>query len=390
LINATIMQIIALENEISSLLGGQELNLVEICGSLAQRGHEINLVYTKEGNLLAQYTEFCNCLIKVSQYTPKRKRFWEMLRFMGSVVGDIRRIPVGPHSVIFCNDFSSVFFGYILSSIKGVPLIHYMQLPAYPFKFQWRPGLSAAGQFIAVSNQTKLSWVNVGITASKVNVVYNGIDTEKYSPSSSFLQERTKLGLTPNQTVILYVGRLNQNKGIEVLLRSMGLAVESGINAHLLVAGSVQLPQEDSPQARDKYWQYLRQIVADLNLEKHVSFLGHVTNTVNLYRASDITIVPSVWDEPFGRVIIESMACGTPVIASRIGGIPEVMMSFDWLFEPGNERELLSKITQLQNWRSQDPQLSQRCRQHIVDNFSCQKMIDGIETVLLKTLQLSS
>ncbi len=383
------MRIIALENEISSLLGGQELNLVEICSSLAQRGHEINLVYTKEGNLLTQYTDFCNCLIKVSRYTPRRKRFWEILQFMGSVVSDIQRIPVSRDSVIFCNDFSSVFFGYILSQIQGVPLIHYMQLPAYPFKFQWRPGLSAVKQFIAVSHQTKLSWVNVGIPASKVNVVYNGIDTEKYAPSKDFLQERTKLGLTPNQTVILYVGRLNQNKGIEVLLKAIALAASS-INTHLLVAGKVQLPEEDTPQARDKYWQHLQHIVTDLSLEQHVSFLGHVTNTVNLYHACDMTVVPSLWDEPFGRVIIESMACGTPVIASRIGGIPEVMTSCeDWLFEAGNETELFRKITQLQNWRSQAPELSQRCRQHVINNFSRQKMIDGIEAVLVNTVQSS-
>ena len=339
------MQIVALENEPSSLLGGQELNLVEICSSLANRGHQINLVYTRKGDLLQQYRKFCNYLINVNRYTPQRKMLPEIARFLVDVGRDILKIPVSRNSVIFCNDFSSVFFGSILSSLKGIPLVHYIQLPAYKFKFKLRLGLYAVDQFIAVSNHTKCTWVDLGIPENKVNVVYNGIDTEKFKPPENFLVERKKLDLSEDKTVILYVGRLNRNKGIEVLIKAVALAVKSGINAHLLIAGNPVLElNEDSLEAREQYKHSLKSLAADLGIEKDVKLLGHVASTTTLYQVSDITVVPSTWPEPFGRVVIESMACGTPVVASRIGGIPEILMPFDdWLF--GQHPQCLSGVS---------------------------------------------
>ncbi|NJL09673.1 MAG: glycosyltransferase family 4 protein [Calothrix sp. SM1_7_51] len=384
------MRIIALEREPSSVLGGQELNLVEICSSLAKRGHQINLVYTNEGDLLDNYQKFCNSLVKISRYAPQRKRLTEILDFVKDIAKNVRKIPVSQDSIIFCNDFSSVFFGSILSAFRGVPLIHYMQLPGYEFKIKWRPGLDAVNQFIAVSNQTKDSWVKLGVPEKKVNVVYNGIDTEKFNLSENFLAERSTLGISEQETIVLYVGRLNRDKGIEVLLRAFALVLQNGVNARLLVAGNPVLgPEEDSPEARDKYKRYLEQLATDLDIRKHVSFLGHVANTKALYQASDITVVPSTWNEPFGRVIIESMACGTPAICSRIGGIVEIVKPFkeNWLVEPGNETELMNALMQIKDWRGKEPELRQDCRNHVVNNFSSEKMINGIEKVLLNVIE---
>lgn len=368
----------------------KKLNLIEICNSLAQRGHKVNLVYIKKGNLLTQYSQICDHLVEVSSYTPKRKRIFELLSFSLGLARDVPKIPVTEDSIIFCNDFTSVFFGYMVSLLKGIPLIHYIQIPAYEFKFKWRPGLAAVNKFIAVSNQTKSSWLKLGIPEEKVSVVYNGIDTEKFKPSENFLVERKELGLQSDERVFLFVGRLNRDKGIEVLMKAFALIIEAGVKARLLIAGNPVLdPKEDSPEGRVKYKLSLEQLAADLRIEKQVNFLGHMPNTRTLYRASDVTVVPSIWPDPCPRVVIESLACGTPLVASRIGGIPEILMpTFDnWLFEPGNENELFNTLMQVKDWRYKDVQIGERCRKHILDNFSPEKMIDGIERELLSTLK---
>lgn len=143
---------------------------------------------------------------------------------------------------------------------------------------------------------------------------------------------------------------------------------------------------KENPEEGEKYKRFLKQLSIDLGIEKNVDFLGHVADTVSLYQVSDVTVLPSQWSEPFGRVIIESMACGTPVVASRIGGIPEILTGEfqQWLFEPGNQLDLADKLHWMIHWRDRDSHLAHRCREHILGKFTIDKMIDGIEKVLLQ------
>jgi glycosyltransferase involved in cell wall biosynthesis len=78
------------------------------------------------------------------------------------------------------------------------------------------------------------------------------------------------------------------------------------------------------------------------------------------------------------------MACGTPVVASCIGGITEMLTGEfqSGLAEPGNEQDLADSLSRVFDWRDKDCQLGERCHQHIVSNFSLDKMIDGVEKVL--------
>jgi glycosyltransferase involved in cell wall biosynthesis len=384
------MQLIALEQTPSSQCGGQELNLYEISSALAQRGHSITLVYLEEGDLLQKYKLFCKNIIAAKRYGVKEKTVGGFIQFSLELLQDIKKIPVSDDSVIFCNDFSSVFFGSVLSRLRGIPLIHYIQLPAYEFKFKWRPGLSKVDHFIAVSKQTKDSWVKLGIPETKASVVYNGIDTNKFKPSDDLRKTRSELNIPDDAMIVSYVGRLNPEKGIEVLIKAVAMAVGKGIKMHLFIAGNPRLDlKEDSPEARIRYKQSLEQLVVKLGAGEFVHFLGHVPNTVMLYQASDVNVVPSVWPDPCPRVVIEALATGTPVVASSIGGITEQLMPTfqDWLFEPGNHVQLLEVLLTLKDWRCSRPSISEQCRQHIFDNFSYQKMMDEIERILLDTVK---
>lgn len=383
------MRVIALENEPSSLLGGQELNLFEICSYLAKRGHQISLIYTKEGNLVERYKEFAESIIQVKRYSAQRKNVIDLLKFAATLPGEISKVSAEQDSVVFCNEFSSVLWGHLLASYRGIPLVEYIQLPAYKFKFNWRPGLSGVSRFIAVSNHTKSSWVDLGIPEDKISVVYNGANTKKFAPPEDYRLVREKLGLPQDANITLFVGRLNPSKGVEVLIKAFALAFQSQPNTRLLIAGTPTLePSQDSPEARIRYHESLKQLIRTLKIENAVQFLGHLSDTASLHQASDVTVVPSVWAEPFPRVALEALACGTPVLASRIGGLPELLSpQFEnWLFEPGNERELADLLLQVRDWRQTHPDTSRQCRQHILDHFSQQQWLEGIEQVLLDTV----
>lgn len=155
------MHIIALENEPTSLRGGQHFNLLEICSVLSQRGHSTSLLYTKEGNLLKHYCEFCRYTVKVDKYAIAQKV--DIFNLIADVWKITWKIPTIKDSIVFSNQYQDSLFGSILALSKNIPFVCYLQQPPpKEFPGQWTIGLKGVKQFIAVSNQTKLDWVKSG------------------------------------------------------------------------------------------------------------------------------------------------------------------------------------------------------------------------------------
>lgn len=405
------MYIFVLEEKPTSQRGGQELVLFDICRGLAQRGHKIVLLYSDEENLLEQYQKFCIQTIKVKQFRVYRPS--HIIKFLTSILQIKHQITSTvpeytlESSIVLSNQYQDTFIGRILSFVLNIPLICYLHLPP-PQLTTWRHklkldfkelkhhiamlnlstqiriGLQGVKQYIAVSKQTKADWVQKGYQGDIINVVHNGINLDKYKPTTNF-QERKQWNIADNSRVISYVGRLDKEKGLEILLNAFALLhnltkTNNNVNQiKLLIAGKPVLLGEE-------YQTSLEQLSINLGIQDYVSFLGYVSDTTSLYQLSDVTVLPSRWSEPFPRSIIESMACGTPVVASRTGGIPESLTEeFQrGLFEPGNETDLANTLNKIINWRQEDPQLGARCRNHAVSKFSINRMINDIEKVLEK------
>jgi glycosyltransferase involved in cell wall biosynthesis len=385
------MHLIVLELEPTSYRGGQEIVLFDICRGLAQRGHIISLLYTKEGNLLEQYQKFCTHVVKVNLFTiyPPQYTF----HFLADLWNINQKISTTKNSIVLSNQYQDTFFARALALSKDIPLVCYLHLPPRQklikfegikqffrdvyIRWQWNMGMKGVNKFIAVSNQTKSDWLNSGYQENQIKVVYNGIDLEVYKPAIDIYLIRTMWKIPQDMKVISYVGRLDKEKGLETLIKAFALLLKTCTNTKLLIAGKSLFHGEE-------YKIYLEQLSTDLGIENNVEFLGHLTNPISLYQVSDLTVLPSLWSEPFPRSIIESMACGTPVVASNTGGIPESLTGEfkNGLFQPGNEQDLSDTLNRLMNWRNRDSQLGDRCRQHILANFSIDKMVDAVEKVL--------
>jgi glycosyltransferase involved in cell wall biosynthesis len=396
------MYIFVLEEKPTSCRGGQELVLFDICRGLAQRGYKIVLLYSDEENLLEEYQKFCVQTIKVNQFRVYRPS--HIPKFLSSVFQVKHQITrnisesLSQNSIVLSNQYQDAFIGRVLAFILNIPLICYLHLPP-PQLLTWRQmpklrfkevkhhlamlnlstqirfGLQGVKQYIAVSKQTKADWVEKNYKSDIIHVVHNGINLEKYKPSTNFQELRSQWNIRDDYRVISYVGRLDKEKGLEILLNAFALLRNQNIK--LLIAGKPVLLGEE-------YKTSLEQLTFDLGINNNVNFLGHVSNTTSLYQVSDVTVLPSRWSEPFPRSIIESMACGTPVIASRTGGIPESLTEeFQrGMFEPGSETDLANTIDKIINWRQEDPQLGARCRNHAVSKFSVSRMITDIDRIL--------
>ena len=150
-----------------------------------------------------------------------------------------------------------------------------------------------------------------GARACKINVVLAGVDLELFKPTDR-QDARQVLGIRENK-VILYVGRIEPLKGIEILLRAATLLEHTSDTRVLIVGGS---PGSDTELDR------LRALAVQLEIADLVTFTGAVRQTElpRYYGAADIFVLPS-HSESFGLAALEAMACGTPVIVSRVGGL---------------------------------------------------------------------
>lgn len=165
-----------------------------------------------------------------------------------------------------------------------------------------------AAAIITVSRALGDGLVALGIDRRKMTVLRNGVDLDRFSPLDR-ASIRNELGLTG--PVWLTVGRLIELKGVDVVIRALAC---SGGNATLLIAG-------DGPEERR-----LRRLVRELHLDGRVRFLGAIAHDdlARYYNAADITLLASS-REGMPNVVLESLACGTPVVATAAGGTPEVL-----------------------------------------------------------------
>lgn len=158
-----------------------------------------------------------------------------------------------------------------------------------------------------------------GVDAGKVVVIPPGVDLDTFRPEAAGSPTIALPGVPAGAWIACAARRLVPRTGIDALLRAWSGVVARAPHAFLVVAG------EGPEQAR------LESLAAQLGITDHVYFAGHVIDEdlVKIYRAAQISVVPSQSLEGFGLVVLESLACGTPVVATDVGGIPEALAGLD-------------------------------------------------------------
>jgi UDP-glucose:(heptosyl)LPS alpha-1,3-glucosyltransferase len=168
---------------------------------------------------------------------------------------------------------------------------------------------------IAVSGRTAEELTRyVGVDPARIHVIYNGIDTARFSPAASRSAARAQVEelVAPHRAdalVLLFVGYSFRRKGLAQAVRAMAAARDERLE--LWVAGG------DDPAPYER-------LARELGVGERVRFLGHRSDVVGLMRAADVFVLPASY-EPFGLVVLEALACGTPVITSRAAGVAELM-----------------------------------------------------------------
>ena len=308
------MNIVAFDKSTSSRGGGAEMSNFQVLTRLGERGHRILLCYERAGDYLPRYEALGIATMPLAHtYLKREGGATGTARGAALLARDALRLARAVRrakaDVLYWNVVQALPVGVLAARLTGRPLVGHVRTVQEPsLSRQFRTGLGAAAAILANSDATARS-VRALCPGATVATVYNGIDLRDFAPAP--------LRPTRGPLRVLYVGRIAPEKGVHVLLEALAIfAAQSGLDVECSICG-------EAPANRRPYADDLRRTAASLPFT--VDFLGHRTDTAAVISAADVVVVPSVCPEAFGRVIVEAMACGRPVVASRTGGIPEVM-----------------------------------------------------------------
>ncbi len=263
---------------------------------------------------------------------------WTALRLSLKLRGALRRSSA---QLVHTNSLKTHFVGGLAARLGRLPLIwHVRDLLAENegYHLLRRAARLLRPRVIAISEAVAEQFAGL---PAEVTVIPNGIPLDKFCPGLPSPQLCRELGLTADDRVLLMVSRLTPWKGHMTLLEAVARLADRWPRLKLVVVGEVAFWEAD-------YEQQLKQRAADLGLTEQVIWTGFRSDVPELLRLCDIFVLPSV-GEPFGRVIIEAMATGRPVVATASGGVPEIVLDGQTglLVPPEDAQSLASAIQTL-------------------------------------------
>ena len=246
----------------------------------------------------------------------------------------ISRLKLG--DIVWCHSQPAVCaaLGNMIQS-AGAKLIYHSHSSLSFYAKRKEFCLFRADAYIFVSDFMRRESISFFPNMRNTYAIHNGADEALFYPQTS---RSLPVNTSP---VVLYVGRLHPTKGVHVLMEAMRILQARGISGFCRVVGS-------SAFGGSRTTRYVRSLLR--NCPENMQFVGHRSGREigDEHRSADILCCPSIWQEPFGNVNIEAMACRVPVIATRVGGIPEIAAEGGVvLVEPDAAEELADALQRL-------------------------------------------
>jgi len=206
---------------------------------------------------------------------------------------------------------------------------------------------------------------------SKCYTVYNGVNLKTFN--------KIPIKEQYNFPIILFVGRIVKQKGLHILIQAFKEVLEMYPSAQLYIVGTAKAT---SRFKKNSYLKYLEAMSADI--KDNLSFIGSVPNKslATYYSIADVFVCPSIWEEPFGMVITEAMACECAIVASKTGGIPEVVGNAGMLVDPNNIDALKSAIIRILCNSRQKTTYGSMARKRAEDLFRWENIAKNFDILL--------
>ena len=275
-------------------------------------------------------------------------------------------------TIVQSSQFNSNFHARIAARIAGVPVVICEEHGIYWWKKWWHRWCDRAlskwcDSIISVSEAVKnFNMEEIGIPPDKITVMYNCLDTERSELKNTKSYVRRKLGIEQSAFVVGHVGTFRWEKAHDVLIKAFSTISNIG-SCKLLLVGNGPLESE------------LRKQAQACGVVDDVLFVGQRQDVPDLLNAMDIFAFPSR-NEALGIALIEAMYSGLPVIATRVGGIPEIVRDGKTgvLVPSEDAQALASAITRLADDPEERNRLGTAARQYVIQHHDPESYVDRL------------
>jgi len=299
-------------------MGGAETSLYYLVSGLDKGKYSPTVICPKNGSLYEKLITQGICVDLIP--LPAWRKFRSLLSKSSSLQRLIKYANMSKIDLIHCNTIWVNNYAQKLGEKRRIPVICHLrdiikadQVSKY--------SLDKVDMIIPISDAVQKPLDDAGIPSEKIKRVYNGVDVSLFIHGKSILKK--ELGI--NGYLIGIVGQMNprsQWKGQREFIQASAEVIKQRHDVWFALVGG-----DDSPKTSSDHGSYineLKELTRFLGIENRVIFTGHRTDMPDIMASFDI-LVSASWAEPFGRVIIEAMSAGKPVIATMAGGAPEIV-----------------------------------------------------------------
>ncbi len=386
------------ENNIDGTVGGSYYSLLYLVKNLdRQRFHPIVIFYT-EHTLLPVYRDAgveTHVWKKAESFT-----FGSAHHKVGKLLGPFRSI------ALICQKLLNFVRGFLLPALeraryikqKGIRIVHLNNSVLYNHDWmlaaklagvkcvtherginEWFPpsaryfakGLDAV---VCISDAVQRNMRERGADFGNLHVIHNGLDPNSMRARVPPATLRATYGIARDTIVIGMLGNIRAWKGQDTLIRAIDIVRATVPSIRCLLVG-------DTSPFDKEYEHSLHELIASLRLEGHVIFTGFQRNVGDFLAMFDIVVHASVLPEPFGRVILEAMACKKPVIGARAGAIPEIIEEGQTglTFPPGDSESLANAILGLVGDQERIQQFGENGYARLVAEFHIARNVEATQ-----------
>jgi len=283
--------------------------------------------------------------------------------------------------LIHAHEFDANVQGAFVAAVSGIPVVatvhgknYYWERLRRRLAYRW---VSRRATMVAVSEDLKKFIVEkVGISTSRVKVLYNGVDVLRQCTPTEVVECRKELGLPEDHQIVGVVGNLYPVKGHQYLIEAIPAVLRKCPKTSFVFAGRGQLESE------------LKAQVYRLGVEKRVHFLGLRQDIPRILAMLDLFVLPSL-SEGLSMAILEAMIAGKPVVATQVGGNPELVLHGEtgFLVPPRDSQTLASRLVTLLTNRRQAAQFAEKSKCRAEGQFSLRTMVCAYQSLYDECLE---
>ncbi len=364
--------------------GGPPRNTYEIVKELAKRGHEVTVYTTDTIDKNCRQKEKVLDVNGVKVYyfrNISNSLAWKRFFFAPGMIFKLKR-EIKTFDIIHLQDFRN---------FQNIAVHYYAKKYGIPYIVQARGSvetffqkgrlkrvfdifwgyriLKDASRLIALTTMEAQQYKNMGIAESKIEIVPNGINLSEFENLPQKGEFRRKHGLNDDQKIILYLGRIYKQKGLDLLGKAFADLSKEIDNVRLVIAGP-----------DDGYLSTLRKLINVLGIEDKVLYTGplYQRDKLEAYVDADIYVLPSTY-EIFGVTVLEALACGTPVIVTERCGVAYWINEAVCVIQYDEEqlRGALAKVLVNEEYTRQ----FKNKRRLLIRNFTWSKLVERLDNI---------